>query len=97
MKKIGEMVENKCSFAFSTDGLDGRDADRSSIYDFTVYFYDKNEICSEVVYVKGLQCPYTGEVISATKLDEGEKYLTLSSIIPMLTVLREKARTIALE
>ena len=57
-------METECSMAFSTDGLDGKDVDQSSIYDFTIYFYDKEEICTEVVYVKGLETPCTGEVIA---------------------------------
>ena len=64
LKKIRMMMEMECSMAFSTDGLDGNDVDQSSIYDFTIYFYDKEEICTEVVYVKGLETPCTGEVIA---------------------------------
>ena len=68
-EKIKIMLETESSMAFSTDGLDGNDTDQSSIYDFTIYFYDGDEICTEVVYVKGLESPCTGEVIAKFLLD----------------------------
>ena len=48
------MVKRECSMAFSTDGLDGRDAEHSAIYDFCIYFYEETEISAKVVYVKSL-------------------------------------------
>ena len=57
-------THNLPSMAFSTEGLDGNDVDQSSIYDFTSYFYDKEEICTEVVFVKGLETPCTVDVIA---------------------------------
>ena len=41
MEKIRKMLKSESSMAFSTDGLDANDVDHSSIYDFSIYFYDK--------------------------------------------------------
>ena len=40
------------------------DIDHSVIYEFSIYFYDKTEICSELIYVKELESLFTGEVIA---------------------------------
>ena len=58
------MLQNETSMAFLTDGLDSNGADHSAIYDFSIYFYEKTEICSEVMFVKALPSPCTGEVIA---------------------------------
>ena len=54
LNRIQEMIKRECSMAFSTDGLDGRDAERSAIYDFRIYFYEETEISAEVIRVKSL-------------------------------------------
>ena len=64
LERIRNMLSSETSMAFSTDGLDGRDAEHSAIYDFCIYFYENTEICAEVIYVKGLESPCTGEVIA---------------------------------
>ena len=47
--KIEHAIQNENSIGFTTDGLDCQDADNSSIYSFSIYFFDKNEFASEVV------------------------------------------------
>jgi hypothetical protein len=63
IEKIKTMLKNEHSMAFSTDGLDGRDVERSALYDFTIYFYENNDLCSETLYVRSLDCPVTSESI----------------------------------
>ena len=58
------MITREASMAFSTDGLDGKDADSSSIYDFTVYYFEGTEIRAEILFVKSLPTPCTGRVIA---------------------------------
>jgi hypothetical protein len=63
MKIIQNVIQNEDTIAFSTDGLDGNDVDKSAIYDFCIYFYNNNKVCSEALFVKSLTPPVTGEVI----------------------------------
>ena len=63
MKKIDKLIKNESSVAFSIDGLDGRDVNKSAIYDFTIYFYDDNENCAEILFVKALDSLVTGKVL----------------------------------
>ena len=53
-KKMENVLKNESSIAFSSDGLDGHDADRSSIYDFSVYFFEKSELKCETLFLKKL-------------------------------------------
>ena len=62
-KKIENMLKNELSMAFTTDGLDCQDTDKSAVYSFSIHYYEKNELRSEVLFVKRLEAPVTGEVI----------------------------------
>ena len=62
-EKVAEMKKDEISMAFTTDGLDCRDSEKSSVYSFTIYFFEKTELRSEVVMVKTLETPVTGLVI----------------------------------
>ena len=63
LKKIAKMLEKEKSMAFSIDGLDSHDVGKSSMYSFSVYFYDKCELLSEVIAVKALESPVDAETI----------------------------------
>jgi hypothetical protein len=78
MKKIKTVLDNETSIAFSTDGLDGNDVEKSAIYDFTVYFYERNKLCCETLYVKSLETPVTSLVVKAflTECLKSTKILT---------------------
>ena len=49
--------------AFTIDGLDCRDEEKSAVYSFTIYFYHGEKALSEVITVKALDSPVTGEVV----------------------------------
>ena len=57
------MLTKENSMAFSIDGFDCHDVDRSSMYSFSIYFYDECELLSEVITVKGLESPVTSQTI----------------------------------
>ena len=68
-KKMENVLKNESSIAFSSDGLDGHDADRSSIYDFSVYFFEKSELKCETLFLKKLETPVTAAVIKTFLTD----------------------------
>ena len=63
MKKIESMLKNEVSMAFTTDGLDCHDVNKSAVYSFTIHYYEKDKLCSEVLFVRNLSAPVTGDVI----------------------------------
>ena len=63
MKRIEEVISKETSIAFSTDGLDCQDSERSAVYSFTLHFYKDDKLCSEVLFVRDLKPPVTGEVV----------------------------------
>ena len=54
---------------FSTDGLDAYDAERSAIYDFSIYFLDGSKLCCETLFVKKMESPVTGEALKGFFLE----------------------------
>ena len=62
-QQIEKMLNNECSMAFSIDGLDCQDAEKSAVYSFWIYFYENDDLRSEVVAAKSLEAPVTGDVI----------------------------------
>ena len=57
------MLKSEHSMAFTTDGLDCHDSEKSAVYSFCIHYYQKNKLRSEVLFVKRLEAPVTGEVI----------------------------------
>ena len=62
-EKLQNLKKNEISVAFCTDGLDAHDAQRSAIYDFSIYFLEGTTLQCETLYVKKLQSPITSLVI----------------------------------
>ena len=62
-KKLSETMKNESSIAFTLDGLDCRDSEKSAVYSFSIYFYEGEKLCSEVVAVRRLEPPVTGDVV----------------------------------
>ena len=62
-KRLSKTIKNESSMAFTVDGLDCRDSDRSAVYSFSVYFYEGDKLCSEVIAVRRLESPVTGDVV----------------------------------
>ena len=56
-KRLSKTIKNESSMAFTVDGLDCRDSDRSAVYSFSVYFYEGDKLCSEVIAVRRLESP----------------------------------------
>ena len=48
---------------FTVNGLNCKDSDRSAVYSFSVYFYEGDKLCSEVIAVRRLESPVTGDVV----------------------------------
>ena len=64
-KVITNLLKNEKSAAFSIDGLDANDAEKSAVYDFSIYFLEGNELRCETLYVKKLESPVTGDVLKS--------------------------------
>jgi hypothetical protein len=62
-KLIKNVLESENSIAFTTDGLDADDVERSALHDFSLYFYKNNKVCAESMFVRRLEPPVTGCVI----------------------------------
>ena len=58
------MLQKENSMAFSIDCLDCNDVNKSSMYSFSVYFFDDCELLSEVIAVKPLESPVDAETIN---------------------------------
>ena len=44
------MLKSEHSMAFTTDGLDCHDSEKSAVYSFCIHYYQKNELRSEVLF-----------------------------------------------
>ena len=68
-RKITNLLKNGTSVAFSIDGLDAHDVEKSAVYDFSVYFLEGTELHCETLYVKRLESPVTGEALKDFLID----------------------------
>ena len=56
-KKTSHIVREERSVAFSCDGLDAHDVERSSVYDFSIYCLQGKELVCETLFVKKIETP----------------------------------------
>ena len=75
-KMIQAMIEKKPSMAFTIDGLDCRDEDKSAVYSFTIYFHHGEKVVSEVITFKALAPPsyrQSGQGLSMRLFDRNRR------------------------